>query len=92
MKQELRAIQNGKYILAETNIKNEFILYREDNKLLNNNLGNIPIEMCQEFFDNYNGNSQGNYAVYYELSADKICMRVIVEKIVNIKIYKVRYH
>lgn len=92
MEQKLRAIQNGKYILAETDKKNEFILYREDYKLLNNNLGNMPIEMCQDFFNNYYVNDQGNYAVHYVLSVDKKCIKVVVEKITNTKTYKIRYH
>lgn len=92
MDKVLKAIQNGIYILVETDIKNEFILYRKDYKLLDNNLGNIPIEMCQEFILEYGNGTAENYAVYYELSSDRKCIKVTAKKIVNIKTLNILYH
>ncbi|HOZ54325.1 MAG TPA: hypothetical protein PKY25_03265 [Bacilli bacterium] len=91
MKVARRAIKKGPYILAETDNINEFILYRKDGKLLDNNVGNLPIEMCQEFICEYGSHIDGNYEASYILSADKICIKVIVKKIVNTRKYIARY-
>ena len=84
MSKELLGISNGEYTFTETEVENQFLFYRNDEKVLGD-VGRIPMEFYQHYIMNkmFNGEITDMVAnnICFETSTDGKCIRLTVTDI-----------
>ena len=84
MSKELLGFSNGEYTFTETEVENQFLFYRNDEKILGD-VGHIPMEFYQHYIMNkmFNGEITEMVAnnIRFETSTDGKCIRLTVTDI-----------
>jgi len=81
---ELKALSNGEFTLAETEVENQFYFYRNDGKILGD-VGRIPMDFYQQYIMSKMMNGEITEIVMnnilFETSDDGKCIRLTTSDI-----------